>query len=54
MNAKFGMSIPLVDVSQLPGIPAPLGKISSQDGFPVLPLDALKDFQRMFGTTDIR
>ena len=54
MNSKFGMSIPLVDVSQLPGLPAPLGKISSRDMQPVLPLDALKDFERMFGTTDIR
>ncbi|MGA3245298.1 MAG: SGNH/GDSL hydrolase family protein [Bacteroidota bacterium] len=54
MNAKFGMSIPLVDISQIPGIPAPLGKISSQNGLPVLPLDALKDFQRMFGATDLR
>jgi lysophospholipase L1-like esterase len=54
MNSKFGMSIPLVDISQIPGIPAPLGKISSQDGLPVLPADAFKDFQRMFGTTEIR
>jgi len=54
MNSKFGMSIPLVDISQIPGIPAPLGKISSQDGLPVLPADAFKDFQRMFGTTDLR
>ena len=54
MNAKFGMSIPLVDISQIPGIPAPLGKISLQGGLPVLPADALKDFQRMFGTTDLQ
>ena len=54
MNSKFSMSIPLVDISQIPGIPAPLGKISSQDGLPVLPADAFKDFQRMFGTTDLR
>jgi lysophospholipase L1-like esterase len=54
MNSKFGMSIPLVDVSQLPGLPAPLGKISSQDRLPVLPADALKDFQRLFGATDLR
>lgn len=53
MNSKFGMSIPLVDISQIPGIPAPLGKISSLDGLPVLPADAFKDFQRMFGTTDL-
>lgn len=54
MNSKFGMSIPLVDISQIPGIPAPLGKISSQNGLPVLPADALKYFQRMFGTTDLQ
>jgi lysophospholipase L1-like esterase len=54
MNSAFGMSIPLVDISQLPGIPAPLGKISSQNGLPVLPLDALKDYQKLFGTTDSR
>jgi lysophospholipase L1-like esterase len=54
MNSKFGMTIPFVDISQLPGIPAPLGKISPQDNLPVLPLDAFKDFQRMFGTTDLR
>ncbi len=54
MNSKFGMSVPLVDVSQLPGLPAPLGKISSQGELPVLPADAFKDFQRMFGTTDLR
>jgi lysophospholipase L1-like esterase len=53
MNSKFGMSIPLVDISQIPGIPAPLGKISYQAGLPVLPADAFKDFQRMFGTTDL-
>ena len=54
MNSAFGMTIPYVDASQLPGIPAPLGKISSQDGLPILPADAFKDFQRMFGTTDLR
>ncbi len=54
MNSKFGMSIPLVDISQLPGIPAPLGKISAQDKLPVLPADAFKDFQRMFGATDLQ
>jgi len=53
MNSKFGMSIPLVDISQIPGIPAPLGKISTQNGLPVLPANAIKDFQRMFGTTDL-
>ncbi len=54
MNSAFGMSIPLVDVSQIPGIPAPLGKISYQNGLPVLPADALKDYERMFGTTNLR
>jgi lysophospholipase L1-like esterase len=53
MNAKFGMSVPLVDIAQIPGIPAPLGKVSA-DNLPVLPVDAFKDFQRMFGTTDLR
>jgi len=54
MNSKFGMSIPLVDISQIPGIPAPLGKISIQEGLPALPADAFKDFQWMFGTSDLR
>jgi lysophospholipase L1-like esterase len=54
INSKFGMTIPYVDISQIPGIPAPLGKISMQNGLPVLPADAFKDFQRMFGTTDLR
>lgn len=53
INAKFGMTVPYVDISQLPGIPAPLGKISMQNGLPVLPVDAFKDFQRMFGSTDL-
>jgi len=54
MNSAYGMSIPLVDVSKLPGIPAPLGKISAQGKLPVLPADSFKDFQRMFGATDLR
>jgi lysophospholipase L1-like esterase len=52
MNSKFGMSIPLVNLSQIPGIPAP--KMSSQDGLPVLPLSAFEDFQRIFGTSELR
>lgn len=53
-NAKYGASIPLVDISQIPGIPAPLGKFASAGGFPILPPDAFRDYQRMFGVTDLR
>ena len=54
INAKYNTSIPLVDISQIPGIPAPLGKISELSGLPVLPADAFKDYQRMFGTSDLK
>jgi len=54
INAKYSTSIPLVDISQIPGIPAPLGKISELSGLPVLPADAFRDYQRMFGTTDLK
>ncbi|MDP1675816.1 MAG: SGNH/GDSL hydrolase family protein [Bacteroidota bacterium] len=34
MNSKFGMNVPQVDISRLPGIPAPLGKyiVNSKSG----------------------
>ncbi len=48
MNAKWGMSIPMVDISTIPGIPAPAGKISSS-GIPVLPVDSFKDYDWLWG-----
>jgi lysophospholipase L1-like esterase len=46
MNNKWNMSIPLVDLSALPGIPAGITK--SADGYPVLPADAFKDMLGLF------
>jgi lysophospholipase L1-like esterase len=48
MNAKFGMSIPLVDISQLPGIPAPLGKLASGNSMPYIPPGAFKGMELLF------
>lgn len=49
INSKFGASIPLVDVSVIPGIPAPVAKA---DGFPVIPPDAFRNMLDLFQTTD--
>lgn len=50
MNARFAMSIPLVDISTIPGIPTPVSK-SAQGGkvYPVIPYSAFKDFNMLFG-----
>ena len=40
INIKFGASIPLVDVSAIPGSFYFAGKISYKDGYPVIPADA--------------
>lgn len=47
MNARFGMSIPLVDVNSLPGISAPLTKFTVASR-PIIPLQAFKDFDWLF------
>jgi len=46
MNSKFGTSIPLVDLSAIPGIPAGISKTA--DGYAVLPPDAFKDMLGLF------
>jgi len=45
MNSKLGMNLPYVDVSALPGIPAPVSKIASTGNYPIIPPEAFKDLQ---------
>ena len=53
MNSGFGMSVPQVDISRLPGIPAPLSKISRSDkGYPTIAPEAFKSFDMLFGEVD--
>ncbi len=47
MNSSFGMSVPLVDINSLPGIPAPLSKVS-MSRLPYIPYSAFKEFDRLF------
>jgi lysophospholipase L1-like esterase len=49
INTKFGSSIPYVDVSAIPGIPAP---ISKGEGYPVLPPDAFRNMLDLFQTPE--
>ncbi len=44
MNTKFGMNVPQVDISRLPGIPAPLGKYAKGG---LLPRISTKDARTM-------
>jgi hypothetical protein len=46
MNSSFGMNIPLVDVTSLPGIPLPTG--TTKAGMPKIAKGALKEFHRIF------
>ncbi|HAL55435.1 MAG TPA: hypothetical protein DCP63_02865 [Bacteroidetes bacterium] len=49
VNQKFGMSIPFVDVSQVPGIPAPLSKLTAEKTIlPLIPAETFKSFEWMF------
>ncbi|MEX0601773.1 MAG: hypothetical protein WD295_00435, partial [Bacteroidota bacterium] len=50
MNDRFGMSVPMVDISGIPGIPAPLAKGAVQPGIPKIPEGAFRDFDRLFRT----
>jgi lysophospholipase L1-like esterase len=50
INTKFGTSIPYVDLSVIPGIPAP---ISKSDGYPVLPPDAFRNMLDLFQTPEM-
>ena len=47
MNSKFGMSVPLVDINSLPGISAPLSKMTLSS-MPSIPYRAFKDFHWLF------
>ena len=49
MNEQLGTGIPFVDVSTIPGIPAPIGKIAEGPGMPVIPFDAFRDFDWLWG-----
>ena len=48
MNAKWGMSIPYVDIAAIPGILAPVSKAGEND-IPRIPYEAFKDFEMLFG-----
>ena len=48
MNKSFGMSIPLVDITTLPGITAPLAKVGTKQSLPTIPFGAFKDFDWLF------
>ncbi len=49
LNTKHGMSIPYVDITTLPGIPAPLGKFAGRHISPIIPYSAFRDFDMLFG-----
>ncbi len=48
MNSAYSMNIPYVDVSSIPGIPAPLGKYIAGKVVPSIPLSAFKNFESLF------
>jgi lysophospholipase L1-like esterase len=48
INAKWATNIPYVDISAIPGIPAPVSKAG--DGIPQIPYDAFKDLGMLWGT----
>lgn len=48
LNAKYGMHIPYVDISQLPGIPAPLGKYAAGTLLPKLSPQAVKNILELW------
>ena len=47
INAKWGSSIPFVDVNSIPGIPAPVAK--SATGIPQIPADAFNSLEMLYG-----
>lgn len=49
MNQKWGMSVPYVDPSAIPGIPAPVSK-AGDSGIPQIPHEAFKSFINLFGS----
>jgi hypothetical protein len=48
MNTKFGMNVGSVDVSKLPGIPAPLGKYTKASLMPKLKLTEVQQMNRVW------
>jgi lysophospholipase L1-like esterase len=48
MNGSFGMSVSYVDLFSIPGIPAPVAKTA--DGLPVIPPDAFKELEMLWGS----
>lgn len=48
MNAKFGMSVSQVDVSRLPGIPAPLGKYTKASMMPKISAENAREMMRVW------
>jgi hypothetical protein len=49
MNAKFGTSVPYVDITTLPGIPAPLAKVMAEKTIPVIPVSAFQSLEMLWG-----
>jgi hypothetical protein len=47
INAKWGTNIPYVDVSAIPGIPAPVSKSGNE--IPQIPYEAFKDLGMLWG-----
>lgn len=50
MNDKLDTGVPYVDVSAIPGIPAPLGKVVGGGGIPVIPYEAFRSFDWLWGS----
>ncbi|MCX6138373.1 MAG: SGNH/GDSL hydrolase family protein [Ignavibacteriales bacterium] len=49
MNASFGMSIPFVNITSLPGIPAPLAKVMAEKSIPMIPSSAFRSLEMLWG-----
>ncbi len=52
MNSKFGMNVPQVDVSRLPGIPAPLGKYVRAGMLPKISIDDSREMVKVWGAIE--
>jgi lysophospholipase L1-like esterase len=50
MNASFAMHVPLININSLPGIPAPLSKFAGEKVVPIIPYDAWKSFNALWGS----
>jgi len=49
MNEKLGAGIPYVELSALPGIPAPISKVEGVTGMPSIPYEAFSDLGWLYG-----